>query len=362
MKTIIDLSNIEADSLEQKLGNGRDYRFKANTALAYVLHAFPDAWKIGEVTITRVKYNNDQSEYYKIEQETKDITIEVNYSSANDTIEVSKEEPIGCATNTETRVRDEKHQESCVYSILDNPGNKKGKYLVKRNYSGSYRIAIDIEYYDGNAVEQEAPSSYNVVRRTSTDYYKVSSDFRIPSSSPMNIEWCGKELYYDKYNPQLTPEIASGYMRMITPEYAKELSAAFNKGENLTKIPNGYVVTPPDNQTQLTIVYELDENYKEQIRITREERVFPDPNDFQYYYDKNGFRVTRYFINLKNEAIAKIDKKDNKPTLKVARTVSLNGKELESENIYYKIGKNYQLLTYLWGPLDILETEKRKVK
>ena len=208
-------------------------------------------------------------------------------------------------------------------------------------------------------MEQEAPSSYNVVRRTSTDYYKVSSDFRIPSSSPKNIEWCGKELYYDKYNPQLTPEIASGYMRMITPEYAKELSAAFNRGENLTKIPNGYVVTPPDNQTQLTIVYELDENYKEQIRITREERVFPD---FKDTYDKDGFRVTRYILTLKDEAIAKIDKKDNKPALKVARTVSANGKELESENIYYKIGKDYQLLTYLWGPLEIMETEKRNVK
>ena len=70
MKTIIDLSNIEADSLEQKLGNGRGYRFKANTALAYLFHAFPDAWKIGKVTITRVKYNNGQSEYYKIDENT----------------------------------------------------------------------------------------------------------------------------------------------------------------------------------------------------------------------------------------------------------------------------------------------------
>ena len=359
MKTIIDLSNIEADSLEQKLGNGRGYRFKANTALAYLFHAFPDAWKIGKVTITRVKYNNGQSEYYKIEQETKDITIGVNYSGAKDTIEVIKEEPIGCATNTETRVRDEKHHESCIYSILENPRNKKGKYLVKRNYRGSYCIAIDIEYYDGNAVEQEAPSSYNVVRRTSTDYYKVSSDFRIPSSSPKNIEWCGKELYYDKYNPQLTPEIASGYMRMITPEYAKELSAAFNRGENLTKIPNGYVVTPPDNQTQLTIVYELDENYQEQIRITREERVFPD---FKDTYDKDGFRVTRYLLTLKDESIAKIDKKDNKPALKVTRTASLNGNTMESEDIYFKINNKYELLTYLGDPLDILETEKRNGK
>ena len=354
MNNILNLKNINIGGLSQELREKYDDGFKLETALAYVLHAFPNAGKMGEVTVEKTINNDGYTENYELKGKSGNKRICVGYDRRDEKITVEIEDIIH-EDHTDTKDDIEANYKCSVYQIEKNPRNKKGTYVVRSNYSGSYRTAYIIE----ETGEWEMPGSYNGVRRKADDFYRVSSDFSLTTGNLNEMVFDSKELYYDKYNPQLTPEIASGYMRMITPEYAKELSAAFNRGENLTKIPNGYVVTPPDNQTQLTIVYELDENYKEQIRITREERVFPD---FKDTYDKDGFRVTRYILTLKDEAIAKIDKKDNKPTLKVARTVSANGKELESENIYYKIGKDYQLLTYLWGPLEIMETEKRNVK
>lgn len=329
-------TNIELDTIEwssrgstSKEENG-DHLY-LNTALAYVFYTFPDAKESGKLKAKQTILNMGYKEHYDFEMIGGNTSYSVDYDMMRKEMRVQKE----CTPKNarlDTNQFEGIKSEASIYNIKRDPRNREMASVERKNYKGS------------------SPDFH----RTTTDYYRVDPHFSLTTSDLSEMEFCGRELYYIKECPQLTQEIASGYMEMVAPEYGEE----YREGK-LEQIPNGYVVTTPDGSTQLTIVYELDEKYKEQIRISRVEKVFPD---LRYTDDKDGFRVTRYFLTLKDEAIVNIGKKDGNPALNVTRVRSLNDKPMEREDTSYRISEDYDLLTCLSEPLEKIGEQHKKIR
>ena len=330
-KTDIELDTIELSSRGSDPKEENGAHLNLNTALAYILYTFPGAKESGKLNAKKSILNLGYTEHYDFEMVGGNTSYSVNYDKMRRELRVQKEctpESARLDTNQFEGVK----SEASIYSIKHDPRNREMAYVERKNYKGSF-------------------SDFH---RTTTDYYRVGPHFSLTTSGLSEMEFCGRELYYIKERPQLTQAIASEYMEMIAPEYGEE----YREGK-LKQIPNGYVVTTPDGSTQLAIVYELNEKYNEQIRISRVEKVFPD---LRYTDDNDGFRVTRYFLTLKDEAIVKIGKKDGNPALNVTRVRSLNDKPMEREDTSYKISEDYDLLTCLSEPLEKIGEQHKKFR